>query len=97
MIVRMSEAHVAPNQQDAFMMLLRELVSTFPAQHEGLLSHEVLVDRADPQRVIYVSRWRDEEAITGFAGQGWATDVVTFPDEDTYLLQPLHLRHFRVD
>ncbi|MBE1875424.1 putative quinol monooxygenase [Myceligenerans pegani] len=97
MIVRVSEASVRTERFDEFMEILRELVAGFPAAHDGLLGHEILVDRANPTRVQYVSRWRDEEAVRAFAGDGWADTPVTFPDEDAYLTEPLRLRHFVVD
>ncbi|WP_169847049.1 hypothetical protein [Rhodococcus rhodnii] len=49
-----------------------------------------------PCRVQYVSAWRDEESLVGYAGPGWRTDAVTFPDEEQMLAQPLTLRHFRL-
>ena len=96
-IIRMSEAHVLPGRRAEFLEVLRQLVATFPETYEGLLSHEVLVDRADQMRVVYRSVWADEAALVAFAGPGWATDPVTFPDEDSYLQEPLVLRHFVTD
>lgn len=43
---------------------------------------------------MYVSRWAGEDALIGYTGPAWATDPVTFPDEERYLLEPLRLRHF---
>jgi hypothetical protein len=94
MIVRVSEAHVRPGRETEFVSVLRELVATFPARYAGLLRHEVLVDLADSSRVQYVSVWSDAEALVAYAGEGWRTDPVTFPDEETYLARPLVLRHF---
>ena len=96
-IMRMCEANVRPERLDDFLVLLRDLVAGFPAAHDGMVSHDVLVDLGQPNRVQYVSRWRDESAITEFAGADWATSVVTFPDEESYLLEPLRLRHYTVD
>ncbi|RPF20695.1 antibiotic biosynthesis monooxygenase [Myceligenerans xiligouense] len=97
MIVRVSEASVRADRVEEFLQTLRDLVAGFPAAHDGLLGHEILVDRAEGTRVQYVSRWRDESALRGFAGEGWADSPVTFPGEDAYLTGPLHLRHFLVD
>ena len=91
----MSEARVRPDALTTFMTALARLVDDFPARYAGLLGHEVLVDLDDPHRVQYVSRWRDEDAVAAFAGAGWRTEPVTFPDEEAMLLQPLTLRHFR--
>lgn len=96
MLTRVSEALVRPGREQEFVERVRELVATFPETYEGLISHEVLVDLEVPQRVQYVSRWRDERALESYAGTNWRTAPVTFPDEDEYLLEPLKLRHFQV-
>lgn len=94
MIVRVSEALVNPGAEEDFLRRLQELVAGFPGRYEGLVGHEVLVDRADSRRVLYISRWRDERALAEYAGPGWASHPVTFPGEDVLLSQPLTLRHF---
>ena len=94
MIVRISEALLAPGMTEEFMLRLNTLVRDFPSLYDGLISHEVLVDRADPLRVSYVSRWRDESSLVAYAGANWASDPVTFPEEDRFLREPLALRHF---
>ena len=96
MIVRVSEARVRPDRLDEFMSALHQLVAGFPARFDGLIGHEVLVDDADPTTVQYVTRWRDEAALVGYAGPGWRTDAVTFPGERDLLLEPLALRHLVV-
>lgn len=94
MIVRTSEALVKPDRVDEFMEVLRDLVATFEHRYPGLRSHQILVDRADPTRVIYQSTWLDADSVRGFAGDDWATEAVTFPGEEDLLQQPLVLRHF---
>ena len=96
MLTRVSEALVRPGREQEFVERVRDLVRTFPAIYDGLISHEVLVDLQEPQRVQYVSRWRDERALENYAGANWRTDPVTFPDEDEYLQKPLELRHFQI-
>ncbi|WP_394614429.1 antibiotic biosynthesis monooxygenase [Lentzea sp. JNUCC 0626] len=95
MLTRVSEALVKPGREQEFVARVRDLVLTFPETYDGLVGHEVLVDLDDPLVVRYVSRWRDEQALENYAGPGWRTDAVTFPDEAEYLQQPLVLRHFR--
>jgi heme-degrading monooxygenase HmoA len=95
MITRVSEALVKAGREQEFVERVRDLVKTFPETYEGLLAHQVLVDLGDPQKVQYVSLWRDEQALESYAGPNWRTDPVTFPDEDEYLQRPLTLRHFR--
>jgi quinol monooxygenase YgiN len=97
MIVRVSEAHVRDGLAQEFLGLLRDLVASFPARYRGLLRHDVLVDLADPSRVQYVSEWADEAALVAYAGEGWRSQPVTFPDEERFLQRPLELRHFESD
>lgn len=92
--MRVSEARVKDGLEDEFLGRLRDLVADFPDTYAGLLRQEILVDQADARRVQYVSVWRDEDALVAYAGDGWRTDPVTFPDEEHYLSVPLALRHF---
>jgi heme-degrading monooxygenase HmoA len=94
MIVRTSEAHIAPGKREEFMGTLVDLVATFPDRYPGFVSHLTLVDRADPDHVVYQSVWQDEDSLIGFAGKNWATEPVTFPGEDQLLSEPLRLTHF---
>jgi quinol monooxygenase YgiN len=94
MIVRSSEAWIAEGKRDEFMATLVDLVATFPGRYPGLVSHSILVDRDDPDRIVYQSVWADQDAVRAFAGDHWQTEPVTFPGEDTLLRKPLTLRHF---
>ncbi|MBZ4487146.1 antibiotic biosynthesis monooxygenase [Microbacterium sp. cx-55] len=96
MIIRVSEAHVAPDHIEEFLEQLHALVADFPTRYDGLVSHEILTDMGDPGRIQYVSRWTDQIALIAYAGEAWAHDPVTFPDEDRYLTTPLTLRHFAI-
>jgi len=94
MIVRSSEAHIRDGKRDEFMATLVDLVATFPGRYPGLVSHSILIDRTDPDRVVYQSVWADQDAVRDFAGNDWATEPVTFPGEEELLREPLRLRHF---
>ncbi len=96
MIVRVSEARVRPGMAEEFLTALTDLVESFPATYAGLLGHDVLVDRSDPLRVQYVSRWVDEPSLVAYAGEDWAITPVTFPDEERFLTGPLALEHYYV-
>jgi hypothetical protein len=93
-IVRVSEAWTKPGSEREFLARLLDLVADFPTRHPGLLTHQVLVDLDDPRHVQYVTHWRDEDALIGYAGPRWREVPVTFPDEDLLLSAPLSLRHF---
>ncbi|MFE0674653.1 antibiotic biosynthesis monooxygenase [Streptomyces sp. NPDC058867] len=92
MIVRVSEARVRPERFQEFHDMIVTAVREFPERHQGLLDHEVLV--APPHSLLYVSRWRAEEDLVAYAGEGWRDQPVVLPGEDEYLLAPLQVRHF---
>jgi heme-degrading monooxygenase HmoA len=94
-IIRTSRADVRPGQEAAFEARILETVRSSPAQNPGLLGYDVLTQQ-DGLVLVFQSRWRDENAIAQFAGARWATDPVTFPGEDRYLIRPLQLDHFHV-
>jgi heme-degrading monooxygenase HmoA len=94
MIVRISEAWIAEGRREEFMATLHDLVATFPDRYPGMVSHAILIDRDDPDRVIYQSTWLDEESVAGYAGDDWETEPVTFDGEAELLREPLRLRHF---
>lgn len=95
-ILRVSEVVVRESHYGEFMEALTELVATFPADHDGLEMHHILVDRSDRLRVAYISQWRDEAALIAYAGPMWESDPVTFPNEREMLAGPMTLRHFNV-
>ncbi|MDG4858040.1 antibiotic biosynthesis monooxygenase [Streptomyces sp. T-3] len=88
----MSEARVRPERFEAFHDMIVSAVREFPARHPGLMDHEVLL--APPGSLLYVSRWRSEEDLVGYAGEHWRDQPVVLQGEDEYLLAPLQVRHF---
>ncbi|MEU9143927.1 antibiotic biosynthesis monooxygenase [Streptomyces sp. NPDC048349] len=92
MIIRVSEARVRPDRFQAFHDMLVAAVREFPSRYPGLLDHEVLL--APPTSVLYVSRWRSEQDLAGYAGEGWRDQPVVLPGEEGYLVAPLQVRHF---
>ncbi|MEU8776839.1 hypothetical protein [Streptomyces sp. NPDC048606] len=88
----MSEARVRPERFEAFHELIVAAVRGFPDLHPGLVDHEVLI--APPDSLVYVSRWRGEEDLVGYAGAHWRERPVMLPGEEEYLLGPLVVRHF---
>ncbi|WP_308295945.1 antibiotic biosynthesis monooxygenase [Streptomyces sp. ISL-96] len=94
MIVRVSEARVRPERFEAFHDWIVSAVREFPGQYSGLVDHEVLL--APPGSLLYVSRWRSEEDLVGFAGEQWRDQPVVLPGEDEYLVAPLEVRHFAI-
>ncbi|QGV78864.1 antibiotic biosynthesis monooxygenase [Streptomyces ficellus] len=95
MIIRVSEARVRPERFEEFRDMIVSAVREFPAQHPGLLDHEVLL--GPPDSLLYVSRWRGERDLAAYAGEHWRDQAVVLPGEDEYLLAPLRVRHFTSD
>ncbi|MGP3683339.1 antibiotic biosynthesis monooxygenase family protein [Streptomyces sp. IBSNAI002] len=91
-IIRVSEARVRPGRFEAFHDMIVSAVRGFPGLYPGLLDHEVLL--APPDSLVYVSRWRSEEDLVGYAGEGWRDEPVVLPGEEEYLVAPLRVRHF---
>ncbi|MGW0873373.1 antibiotic biosynthesis monooxygenase family protein [Streptomyces sp. NPDC002740] len=92
MIIRVSEARVRPERFEEFRDMIVSAVRDFPGRHPGLVGHEVLL--APPDSLLYVSRWRSEQDLVGYAGEHWRDQPVVLPGEDEYLVAPLELRHF---
>lgn len=99
MIIRRSTARVRPGLLDEFRAFIEAGTAGFAA-HDGFVSDEIVVRRGSaapdapaPDTLTYVSRWRDAAALAAYAGPGWRTEPVVLPDEDRFLLSPLHLRH----
>ena len=92
MIVRISEARVRPGRFEAFRDMIVTAVREFPDRYPGLIDHEVLL--APPETLMYVSRWRGEEDLVGYAGENWRDQPVILPGEQAYLVAPLQVRHF---
>jgi heme-degrading monooxygenase HmoA len=91
-IVRVSEARVRPERFGAFRDMIVSAVREFPSRYPGLVDHEVLL--APPDSLLYVSRWRSEQDLVGYAGEHWRDQPVVLPGEDEYLVAPLQVRHF---
>ncbi|MEV0901846.1 antibiotic biosynthesis monooxygenase [Actinoplanes sp. NPDC049802] len=93
-IVRTSTAHVVPGRLAEFTSYILDAVSRFPDRNPGLLSHQVIVDD-EADELVYLSRWRDEQALAAFAGPGWRDSPVMLPGEEMFLRVPLKVRHYR--
>ncbi|NXY96859.1 antibiotic biosynthesis monooxygenase [Streptomyces sp. BR123] len=91
-IIRVSEARVRPERFEAFRDMIVSAVREFPGRHPGLVQHEVLL--APPDSLLYVSRWRSEQDLVGYAGEHWRDQPVVLPGEEEYLVAPLQVRHF---
>ncbi|MFI9271432.1 antibiotic biosynthesis monooxygenase family protein [Kitasatospora sp. NPDC052896] len=97
MIVRIWEAKVIPGQVGEFCTLLATKVMPQLVGLDGFLGGELL--RAVPDsshRVLVVTRWRDEEALRGYAGPMWAIRPVWSDSDISHLEHPPEVSHFGV-
>ncbi|MFF7636201.1 antibiotic biosynthesis monooxygenase family protein [Kitasatospora sp. NPDC008050] len=97
MIVRIWEARVAPKLVTEFCAVIQSEMLPQLAGLDGCLGGELLRSLpGGPHRVLVVTRWRDEEALRGYAGPAWAKRPVWSDEQQTYLEQPPEVAHFTV-
>jgi heme-degrading monooxygenase HmoA len=97
MIVRIWEAQVAPKLVAELCAVLQTEVMPQLVGLDGYLGGELLRSVPDrTHRVLVVTRWRDEEALRGYAGPSWAMRPVWPEGEVSYLEQPPEVSHFTV-
>lgn len=86
-IVRMWETPVKAGRTDDFARYVATKVWPAVTAADGFLGGEILrsVGRAD-ERLLLVTRWRDEAALEGFLGPAWtAHELTAVPDEEPFL------------
>ncbi|TQF01350.1 hypothetical protein E6W39_02745 [Kitasatospora acidiphila] len=97
MIVRIWEAQVAPKMVAELCAVLQAQVMPQLVGLDGYLGGELLRSLPDStHRVLVVTRWRDEEALRGYAGPMWAMRPVGSEGELGYLEHPPEVSHFSV-
>jgi Antibiotic biosynthesis monooxygenase len=97
MIVSIWEAQVAPRMAAELCALLRAEVLPKLVGLDGYLGGELLRSVPDStHRVLVVTRWRDEEALRGYAGPLWTMRPVWTETELGYLEHPPEVSHFAV-
>ena len=67
MIVVLGDVNVSPDRFDDALRISREHVER-SRDEPGCISHDVLVDPHEPDRLVFVERWADRDALdTHFA------------------------------
>jgi len=95
MIVRVWEAEVKPGQIDRLLDLIRTSLLPRVVAADGFLGVEFLRSLHDDQKLVAVSRWRDEQALADYAGplwEVWAPKVDSLGGD--YLARPSHVHHY---
>ncbi|MGW6916510.1 antibiotic biosynthesis monooxygenase family protein [Kitasatospora sp. NPDC054939] len=95
MIVRIWTAQVMAGHIEEFCALLASQVIPQLGRTDGCLGGELLRSLGeDAHRVVVMSRWRDEDALRGYAGPMWRIRPVWAEGELRYLAHPPQVTHF---
>ena len=62
MIVVLGDVNVSPDRFDDALRISRDHVER-SRDEPGCISHDVLVDPHEPNRLVFVERWADREAL----------------------------------
>ncbi|MFJ1702924.1 antibiotic biosynthesis monooxygenase family protein [Kitasatospora sp. NPDC088346] len=95
MIVRIWEAHVAPEHADEFCATLTAEALPQIVRTEGCLGGELLnaVGEED-HRILMITRWRDEAALLAHAGPMWRIRPVWAEGQLNFLEHPPKVAHY---
>ncbi|MER7849463.1 antibiotic biosynthesis monooxygenase family protein [Kitasatospora sp. NPDC096077] len=95
MIVRIWAGQVTADRIEEFCAHLVSQVIPQLGRTDGCLGGELLRSVSEGgHRVLVVSRWRDEEALRGYAGPMWRIRPVWSEGELHYLKHPPEVTHF---
>ncbi|GAB7185602.1 hypothetical protein ATKI12_5433 [Kitasatospora sp. Ki12] len=96
MIVRIWAGQVPAGRIEEFCAHLAAQVLPQLGRTDGCLGGELLrpVSEENGNRVLVVSRWRDEDALRGYAGPMWRIRPVWSEGELRYLAHPPEVTHF---
>lgn len=94
MIVRMEESRVVAGRVEEFCARLRATVLPRLADHDGFLGADLYRSYDGAERVVLVTRWRDEAALDRVAGPGWPDSPLAAPAVRQLLARPPHVWHF---
>ncbi|MBO1415846.1 antibiotic biosynthesis monooxygenase [Streptomyces sp. FH025] len=95
MIVRIWAGQVSADRIEEFCAHLANQVIPQLGQTDGCFGGELLRSVTEGgHRVLVVSRWRDEEALRGYAGPMWRIRPVWSEGELHYLAHPPEVTHF---
>ncbi|MGV9263083.1 antibiotic biosynthesis monooxygenase family protein [Kitasatospora sp. NPDC003701] len=95
MIVRIWAGQVTAGCVEEFCAVLTTQVIPQLGRADGCLGGELLRSvEEDGHRVLVLSRWRDEDALRGYAGPMWRIRPVWSEGELRYLAHPPEVSHF---
>ncbi|MBD0688935.1 hypothetical protein BG452_25125 [Streptomyces sp. CBMA123] len=94
-IVRIWAGQVTADRIEEFCEHLLSQVLPQLGRTDGCLGGELLRPVTEGgHRVLVLSRWRDEEALRGYAGPMWRIRPVWSEGELRYLMHPPEVTHF---
>lgn len=95
MIVRMWEARVRPERLAEVRDWIASTVWPAMVARDGFLGAELLRSCPhDADRLLLMSRWRDEAAVAAFAGPHWWDTPRVAAGEEAFVLRPPQVWHF---
>ena len=93
MIIRFFRAIVHEGKQEEFGAFFRDSMLPMVQSHDGLIDASIgFPSELSPREFCMVMRWRDLDALKGFAGEDWS-EAVIHPDEG-HLLAETHVHHY---
>jgi Antibiotic biosynthesis monooxygenase len=92
-IVRTWEAEIVPGRLDEFCEVVRTKIWPQMDHADGFLGGEVYRSYEGPERVLMVSRWRDEDALRDFAGPMWRLRPIVTAYEEPLIARPPNVWH----
>ncbi|MFI6447669.1 antibiotic biosynthesis monooxygenase family protein [Kitasatospora sp. NPDC050543] len=95
MIIRIWAGQIMTGHVDEFCDLLVAEAIPQIGQVDGCLGGEVLRSLTDDgHRVLVITRWRDEEALRGYAGPMWRIRPIWAEGELRHLAHPPEVTHY---
>lgn len=93
MIIRVFRAEVHPGKTAEFEQFFRDIAIPKVSAHPGLVAQHTGRPIDDGSReFVYISVWRDVEALRGFAGDDWTLAVIE--PEERHLLATTSIAHY---
>jgi len=90
----MWECRVVPALLDEFIAFIRDTVWADMELADGFVAGELYRSLDADARLVFISHWRDEEALEAFAGPDWRTAPMVDDLQRDYLAGPSHVWHF---
>lgn len=93
MVIRIFRPRVQAGMQDEFECFLRETAIPLLSEQDGLVAQHIgLPMPPSSDEFVYVTVWRDLDALRAFAGEDWDRAVID-PSEE-HMLRETFISHY---